>query len=160
MGKIGKVGILTVMLAAAALMAGSWSFAGELIEPTRTLGGPEKPWGSLNVFSEPPRMDVYLDGEKVGATPLWLRQVEAGPHKLKVEESEKDVQVEKGKAARIGLFKGSFVTFSAVKEEKAASEAPKEEPPQTSLATPTTEEQTSRDLSLWERYVNGSLKHF
>jgi hypothetical protein len=160
MGQIAKVGILTFMLAAEALVAGSWSLGGELIEPTRTLGGPEKTWGGLTVFSEPPQMDVYLDGEKVGITPLWLRQVEAGPHKLKIKEAEKDVRVEKGKTARIGLFKGSFVTFSEVKEEKAAAEPPKEEPPQTSSAAPTTEENRSSDLSLWERYVNGSLKHF
>lgn len=59
---------------------------GELIEPTRTLGGPEKTWGGLTVFIEPPQMVVYLDGEKAGTTPLWLRQVEAGPHKLKIKK--------------------------------------------------------------------------
>jgi hypothetical protein len=160
MGKIAKAGILTFMLSAVALMAGSLSFAGQLIEPTRTLGGPENTWGGLTVFSEPPQLAVYFDGEKVGTTPLWLRHVVTGPHKLKIEEAEKDVHVEKGKTARIGLFKGSFVTFSAVKEEKAASEAPKEAPPQTSFAAPTTEEQRSSDLSLWERYINGSLNHF
>ena len=49
----------------------------ELIEPTRELGGIEKEWGGLTLFSEPPQMDVYLDGKKLGRTPLWLHQVES-----------------------------------------------------------------------------------
>ena len=57
------MGILTLMVAALSLMAGFRSFAGELVEPTRTLGSPED-WGGLTVFSEPPQLDVYLDGER------------------------------------------------------------------------------------------------
>ena len=160
MGRISKVGILTLILAASGLMAWSWCFGDELIQPTRTLGEPEKSWGSLTVFSEPPELDVYLDGEKVGPTPLWLRQVETGPHKVKINETEGDVRVEKGKAARIGLFKGSFVTFSQVEEKKAAPEPARETRSQPLSVPQPLQKAEKEDLTLWERFVNGSLKHF
>jgi hypothetical protein len=158
MGKIAKVGILMIVLALVGAM--SPSFGAELIQPTRTLGGPEKTWGGLTVFSEPPQLDVYLDGEKVGTTPLWLRQVEAGFHKLKVGGTEKDFRVSKGKTARIGLFKGSFVTFSETEEKKAAPEPVKEAEREPSTLAQPPEEPKTEDLSLWEKFVNGTLKHF
>jgi hypothetical protein len=75
------------------------------------------------VFSEPPQMVVYMDGEKAGtAPPLWLQRVEAGTHKLRIGEVEKDTRVSERKTARIGLFKGSFVAFSEVEQKEAAPE--------------------------------------
>ena len=61
------------------------------------------------MFGEPPQMVVCLDGEKAGTTPLWQRQVGAGPYKLRIEGIEKDIRLSQGKAARIGLFEGSSI---------------------------------------------------
>ena len=158
MRKIARAGLLTFVLTV--MVAVSPSFGGELIEPTRTLGGPEKNWGGLTVFSEPPQLDVYLDGEKVGTTPLRLREVQTGLHKLRIKDTEKDVHVSKGRTARIGLFKGSFVTFSEVEEKKAAPERLKEAERQRPTMAQSLEEPKTEDLSLWEKFVNGSLKHF
>ena len=44
------------------LMIQSLSVFAELIEPSRTLEGQQKPMGRLSVFSEPPDLDVLLDG--------------------------------------------------------------------------------------------------
>jgi hypothetical protein len=68
--------------------------------------------------------------------------------------------VEKGKTARVGLFKGSFVIFSQVEEKKAAPE-PARETQSRSISVPQPpEEPKKEDLTQWERFVNGSLKHF
>jgi len=67
----------------------------ELIKPTRTLQEPEKAWGGLTIFSEPPQREVYLDGEKVGSPPLWLTEVGTGLHTIKMPHAETAVRVEK-----------------------------------------------------------------
>lgn len=160
MRNIAKVRVLMVTLTTMLLMAGSQSFGDELIDPTRTPGDPEKTWGGLTVFSEPPQLDVELDGKKVGTTPLRLRQVETGLHKLKIKEIEKDVHVKEGKIVRIGLFKGTFVAFSEVEQEKPASE-PLEGVRSRLRSLPQPEPEADLEgLTLWERFVNGSLKHF
>jgi hypothetical protein len=84
-----------ILLGAAALCYG-----GELIEPTRTLQDAGERWGKLIVFSEPPEVDVFLDGSKVGQTPLWLEKVKEGTHKLQIKDREKEIYVKEG------LFKG------------------------------------------------------
>jgi len=135
-------------------------FAGEVIEPTRTLQEPGKTWGGLTVFSEPPQLDVYLDGEKVGKTPLWLREVQAGPHTLKIASAETSVHVEKGKRLKIGLFKGTLVTSSEQEKEKPRFQQRLKEREAIPTSQGQEEREKSEDLSLWEKFVNGSLKHF
>jgi hypothetical protein len=154
---IEKFGLLTVL---GILITLSTVCGGELIEPTRALGGPEKARGGLTVFSEPPQLDVYLDGEKRGSTPLWLRQVEATRHTLKIDDRATDVQIMEGKTTRIGLFKGEWVTFSEVAEKTVVPKTPGKEAPQRPPMQQPQEEQKKEELSHWERFVNGSLKHF
>jgi hypothetical protein len=89
------VSFAIILLGAAALCYG-----GELIEPTRTLQDAGERWGKLIVFSEPPEVDVFLDGSKVGQTPLWLEKVKEGTHKLQIKDREKEIYVKEG------LFKG------------------------------------------------------
>jgi len=40
----------------------------ELIEPSRTVKGQEISNGRLSVFSEPPKLDVFLDDINIGKT--------------------------------------------------------------------------------------------
>jgi hypothetical protein len=150
-----------VFISLAVLLLGMGISGGdELLEPTRNLGGPEKQWGGLTLFSEPPQMDVYMDGQKIGRTPLWLRQVEAKNHDLKIGEIETNVQVKKGKTVRIGLFKQSLVKFTEVEQLAAPSETTKKSESQRPSRKDQSKKQKKEDLSLWERYINGSIKHF
>jgi hypothetical protein len=143
-----------------ALFNTSICFSGQLIEPTRTLEGGEKATGSVTVFSEPPELEVFLDGSKVGQTPLWLERVSQGFHKLRVKDVEKEIHLEAGKGLRVGLLKGDFVVFP--EKEKKLQEQPAERKVVTEAEAPveTPEKRRSRDLTLWERFVNGTLNHF
>ena len=142
------------------LSAISVCFGGELIEPTRTPQDTEKTWGGLTVFSEPPQIEVYLNGEKVGRTPLWLRKVETGLHKIKIGPAETSVRIGKDERVKVGFFKGAFVMgLEPIKEKpKAAPQVEKQ-----AAAPPggqSEEKEKREDLTLWEKYVNGTLKHF
>jgi len=135
-------------------------FGGEIIEPTRTLHEPGKTWGGLTIFSEPPQLDVSLDGEKVGETPLWLREVKTGPHTIKIAHAETVVHVEKDQRLKVGLFKGSFVVSPEPKKEQPKFETKPDRQAATPHMEPSEEEEKGRDLTLWEKFVNGTLKHF
>jgi hypothetical protein len=71
------------------LVAVTFSISGELIEPSRTLEGQQKPMGRLSVFSEPPELDVLLDGVGIGKTPVISKEVTSGVHMLRVKDTEK-----------------------------------------------------------------------
>jgi len=101
-------------------------FAEELIPPSRTLQNAKEAYGKLTVASEPPGLEVFLDGSKIGQTPIWLKQVKPGPHKLRVKQAETDIFVKPDKTLQISLFKGSFV----IKEVELEKEpGPKKELP-------------------------------
>ncbi len=100
------------------LAAVSFSIGGELIEPTRTLESSEKTSGKISVFSEPPKLDVYLDNSKIGKTPIVSMKVKAGIHLLKVKNSETKVYVALGKSLRLSFHKGSFIKIQEKEREK------------------------------------------
>ena len=66
--------------------------AGVLIAPTRTLSGKIVQPGKVSVFSEPPGLEVTLDGTEIGKTPLLSKEVEPGTHVIRVE----DLEIERG----------------------------------------------------------------
>ena len=100
------------------LVAVTFSIGGELIEPTRTFERSEKTSGKISVFSEPPKLDVFLDDSKIGKTPIVSMKVEAGSHYLKVKDSETKVYVAPGKSLRLSLHKGSFIEIQEKEREK------------------------------------------
>ena len=53
---------------------------------TITLAPPTPIYGSVNIAVLPDESDVFLDGKKVGTTPLFLQQVIVGDHKLGVKK--------------------------------------------------------------------------
>jgi hypothetical protein len=108
-------------------LTASTSLAEELIPPSRTLQDAKEAYGKLTVVSEPPGLNVFLDGSKIGQTPIWLRKVKPGPHKLRVKHSETDIHVEANTTLQISFFKGSF-TAKAEKEEKKQASPEKERP--------------------------------
>ena len=52
----------------------------------------ETPCGSLSVTSTPSNAKLYIDDEYVGVTPMYIPDISAGYHNIKVEESSKTYQ--------------------------------------------------------------------
>ena len=89
----------------------------ELIELTRSLEGPGKAMGKLTVVSEPPGLAVFLDGSKIGQTPIFfLKAVNSGLHKVRIKGKETDVSIGPGQTLRVSLFKDS--SFIKIRREK------------------------------------------
>jgi hypothetical protein len=91
----------------------------ELIEPTRTLKSQEEPMGRLSVFSEPPELDVVLDGAKIGKTPVISMEVRAGDHVLRIKDTEKEIAIIPGKSLQLSLYKDSLIEIPGKKVESA-----------------------------------------
>ena len=91
----------------------------ELIEPTRTLKSQEKPMGRLSVFSEPPELDVVLDGTEIGKTPVISMEVRAGDHVLRIKDTEKEISIIPGKSLQLSLYKDSLIEIPGKKLESA-----------------------------------------
>ncbi|RZB35921.1 MAG: hypothetical protein SRB2_02719 [Desulfobacteraceae bacterium Eth-SRB2] len=89
----------------------------ELIEPSRTLEGQQKPMGRLSVFSEPPEIDVLLDGINIGKTPVILKEVAPGTHVLRVKETEKEIVILPEKSLQMSLYKDSIIEIPEKKTE-------------------------------------------
>jgi hypothetical protein len=81
----------------------------QLIEPTRSLEGEPEGVGLLNVLSEPPGMDVQLDGSVIGKTPIFSARFPPGVHVLRVGGSETEIQIAAGKTFVVSWFKGAFI---------------------------------------------------
>ena len=118
------------------LMIQSLSVFAELIEPSRTLEGQQKPMGRLSVFSEPPELDVLLDSVEIGKTPVISKEVTSGVHILRVKDTEKEITILSGKSLQLSLFKDSLIEIPEKKaeaptqpklEEKMATEEKKTE---------------------------------
>ena len=98
----------------------------ELIEPSRTLEGQQKPMGRLSVFSEPPKLDVLLDGVSIGKTPVISKEVTSGVHILRVKDTEKEIAILSGKSLQLSLFKDSLIEISGKKTEAPTQQKIKE----------------------------------
>jgi hypothetical protein len=81
----------------------------ELIAPTRTLESAKDDLGILNVFSEPPALEISLDGKVIGKTPLLSLELSSGTHVLRIDGSEAKIFISARKATSLSWFKGSFI---------------------------------------------------
>jgi len=137
------------------------SFGGEgLIAPTRSLEGHQEDLGRLTVVSEPPGLEVFLDDSEIGQTPVWVKEVKPGSHELRVRRSETDVYVETGKTLTLSFFKGSFIV---VPEEKEVGKELASEPGKVAEGrrrVKPREEERPKDLTPWERFLNGTSPTF
>ena len=95
-----------------------------LIEPTRTLEPGGEKTGNLSVYSEPPGLDVSLDGEKIGKTPIQLKAVKAGYHVLRVRDVESEIYIRSGKNLRLSLYKGSLIEIHRDSKEARPPQKP------------------------------------
>lgn len=155
-----KLNLLAVFLPLFLFTTMTFCFAGELIQPTRSLDGQGEASGRMAIFSEPPNLEVYLDGKKVGNTPLWLSEVKSGLHTVRIEKAETEANVRPGMGLKIGLFKGSFVSFPDKDQKAGLAPTPEKQRPQASQPSQTSGEKRQRDINSWELFVNGSQKFF
>jgi hypothetical protein len=134
-----------------------------LIEPTRSLKATAEDPGRLTVFSEPPGLNIKLDGKFVGQTPMRINMVDPGAHQLQVGESVTEIYVEPGQPFHISLFKDKFIQFQVAQKEASgagktlASETPAPEP---SSEHSKTKKENRKAWERWMLFVNGSAKHF
>jgi hypothetical protein len=121
--KGGIVQKLTVSMIVS-LLIGFLVFSGNvhsgLIEPTRTLQTAPDDLGKLNVFSEPPAMEIIMDDNVIGKTPLISFEISSGMHTLRIGGSEAKIFVGAGHATSLSWFKGSFIAIP--EKTKAAGE--------------------------------------
>lgn len=150
---------IIIVLNFSALQAG-------LIEPTRSLKTTAEDPGQLTVFSEPPGLNIKLDGTFIGQTPMRIKAVDPGTHQLQIRESVTEIYVEPGQMFHISLFKNKFIQFQVAKKEAAEpSGAGKTLSPETSAPEPSsqnlrTKEKNHKAWERWMLFVNGSKNHF
>jgi hypothetical protein len=108
----------------------------QLIEPTRSLPDAAEAGGLLNVLSEPPGLEVRVDGRIIGKTPIFSARFPPGVHVLRIRDTETEIRVAAGKTTAISWFKGAFIEIPAT--AKPPRELPKE--PQPAPAKPKPDE--------------------
>jgi hypothetical protein len=87
--------------------------------------------GKLSVFSEPPGLEVKMNGTLIGETPVELQAVEPGVHIIQVKASEIEIYVKQGKSLKLSWFKGSFIEIPVeVAETRKQQNGEKKETPQ------------------------------
>ena len=159
--KISRWITIPTLLLSALLLTSATSTGEELIAPTRTLGGGHEGVGRLTIFSEPPELDVFLDGSKAGQTPLWLTGVRAGKHLIRIKDAVTEVDLKSGTYLKIGLFKGHLITLPGEEEEMRGPQKVKERaktgPSEVELPSET---QREKELNRWDLFVNGTHRHF
>jgi hypothetical protein len=112
------------------LLLNNLTFASDLIEPTRTLSGMGYITGKLSVSSEPPGLEVRMDGTVIGETPVELQPVEPGVHVIQVKGSEIEIYVKPEKSLKLSWFKGAFIEIPVeVKEGRKHQKEEKKEVP-------------------------------
>jgi hypothetical protein len=116
-----------------ALGAGLTPFAAgphaQLIEPTRSLPDASEAMGLLSVLSEPPGLEVQVDGHIIGKSPVFSVRFPAGMHVLRIKDSETDIRLAAGKTTAISWFKGAFIAIpEAVKPSREAPGEPQAAP--------------------------------
>ena len=57
------------------LLIAELSLASDLIQPSRTLKSQDNRVGKLTISSNPPMLDVKMDGTAIGETPVVLQEV-------------------------------------------------------------------------------------
>ncbi len=150
-----RIGLSALLL----LFSGvSLSLGGEgLIAPTRSLKGHQEAPGGLTVVSEPPGLEVFLDDSEIGQTPVWMKEVKPGSHKIRVRRSETNVYVETGRTLTLSYFKGSFIVVP--EERKELAPKPGKMAEGTKRVRPRDEAKPT-DLTPWERFLNRTSPNF
>ena len=124
------------------LLAASYAWSSELIAPTRSLSGSIDEKATLSVSSEPPGLNVTLDGNVIGETPVIEKEIEPGSHVVRIGDSETQFYASSGKVIKLSWFKGTFIEMPLKKADdrqqpqpevvtrkpKSKTEAPRQKP--------------------------------
>ena len=144
---------IVIVFGFAFLLVYSPAWSSELIKPTRALDSTGEKLGKLTVFSEPPGLEVTLEGTIIGKTPIFLDEVKPGNHRLRVKNSETDIIIEPGKTLQISLYKDKFILIPATdKKPPKQPETVETNLTKSKLPPPPAEEQRPEELSPIERY--------
>ena len=132
----------------------------ELIAPTRSLETASDDLGILNIFSEPPALEIWLDGKVIGKTPLVSVELSSGTHVLRIEGSEAEIFISPRKATSLSWFKGSFIQIP--EKAKAAgepmTESKKKEPKPRQTESTGDKESTPNDPFYWPLNPRGPIQ--
>lgn len=136
--------------------------AEDLIPPTRTLESSAERLGTLTVVSEPPNLEVFLDGSEVGHTPVWLKYVKPGMHNLRVGDSQIDVYAQPGRTRILSFFHGSFIEVPEEKEAPKQKESEPEKQPEGRKGIKGSAEESEKNLTPWDwqRFLNRTSPGF
>ncbi|MGH7252951.1 MAG: PEGA domain-containing protein [Nitrospiraceae bacterium] len=152
---------ICVSIVFALVLGVTFTFAAEeLIPPTRTLEGRVELPGSLTVVSEPPDLDVSLDGSSIGRTPVWFKEVKPGPHTVRIGQEKTEVHVQPGKKMALSFFKDSFIDIT---KEEAVVEAPVPEvkkPGEKEGAARPPRPEEREDIIRFEQFINRNFDFF
>lgn len=88
---------------------------------TITLNNPLPIYGSLIVDGSPADVDVYVDGKKVGTSPLFVSELLIGTHTIRLEKDGYDQQE---KTVQIAENQESMLDFTLAKETPKALPQP------------------------------------
>ncbi|MBR2486302.1 MAG: SUMF1/EgtB/PvdO family nonheme iron enzyme, partial [Paludibacteraceae bacterium] len=88
---------------------------------TITLNNPLPIYGSLIVDGSPADVDVYVDGKKVGTSPLFVSELLIGTHKVRLEKDGYDQQE---KTVQIAENQESMLDFTLTKTVAKAPVVP------------------------------------
>ena len=118
----------------------------QLIEPTRSLQGAAEEKGLLKVLSEPPGMEVHVDGRLIGETPIFSARLRSGAHVLRIQDAEIDICLASGKTTTISWFKGRFIEIPEM--AKSPPEMAKEPQPPPAKPKPDEEPGVRREPAI------------
>ena len=120
------------------LLSPSAVWSTDLIAPTRSLSGAIDEKATLSVSSEPPGLNVTLDGAVIGETPVIEKEIEAGSHVVRIGDSETQIYARAGKPIKLSWFKGTFIEMPIEKADDLQQPRPEvaEKKPKPQTATP------------------------
>jgi hypothetical protein len=131
----------------------------QLIEPTRSLQDASGGAGILNVLSEPPGIEVQVDGRLIGKTPIFSARFPPGVHVLRIKDSETDIHLAAGKTTAISWFKGSFIEIpETVKPPAEIAKEPQPAPAKSKPdEEPSVQQNTAKDPYYWPLNPRGPI---
>lgn len=130
----------------------------QLIEPTHSLRDASDGTGLLNVLSEPPGVEVRVDGNVIGSTPVFSARFPAGVHVLRIQDSETDIRLVDGKTFAISWFKGSFIELPSPKPPAESAAEPQPPPAKpTPDEGPDSQQGASKDPFYWPLNPRGPI---
>ena len=131
----------------------------QLIEPTRRLQGAAEETGLLKVLSEPPGMEVHVDGRLLGETPIFSARLPAGAHVLRIQDAKIHLCLASGRTTAISWFKGRFIEIPET--AKPPAEIAKEPQPPPAKSKPDeglgAQQSTAKDPYYWPLNPRGPI---